>query len=54
MGVQKFQLILDKNLTTREQLEENISAIKQKELEIDSEINQLENQKQNIRKSAGK
>lgn len=54
LSVQKFQLVFDENVTTPELLRAGLSTIKQKQAEIDSEIKQLENQKQNIRKSAGK
>ncbi|MDQ6785381.1 MAG: hypothetical protein M3033_00985 [Acidobacteriota bacterium] len=54
LSVQKFQLILDENITNKQQFEENISNLRQKESEIDFAIIQLENQLKNIRKTAGK
>ncbi|MGI8788659.1 MAG: hypothetical protein ACR2HG_12970 [Pyrinomonadaceae bacterium] len=52
--IQKFQLILNKDYTTGQQVKEGTSETEKRLAEIDSEINQLENQEQNIRKSAGK
>ena len=54
LGIEKFQLILDKNISSQKQLEDSIFKIKQKQSEIDSKIAILENQQQNIRKNAGK
>ncbi|MCY7345135.1 MAG: hypothetical protein LH614_02860 [Pyrinomonadaceae bacterium] len=48
-GIEKFQLLLDKNISTRSALEEKIAQIKQKQSKIDLEIDQLENQRQTLK-----
>jgi chromosome segregation ATPase len=54
LRIQKFQLILDNNLTDKHQLEKSILSLSQKESEIDSTITQLENQIRQLRIATGK
>lgn len=49
LRIQKFQLISDKTISTRKQLEERIAANNDKQSNIESEISQLEEQREKIK-----
>ena len=51
ISIQEYQLIFDDTLTSKQQLKDFFSKLKQEEAEIDLAIEQLENQQKSIRKT---